>query len=240
MNGTEKISRGLGALAAPVLLAASLFVGGAAFAGDVVPAYDYATTEYNLGTTSKRWDRVRARYVELTGTAPAVHVGSTTLTRISLHWSSDSNRGLYDYTNAWVIATNGTNTFLMKGNVGIGTTSPSYKLHVSGQIFCTGGFTFNSDERKKNIIDHDVKLSVDDIANAPLIHYTLKDDPLRRVCIGSIAQYWQKVLPETVSTDKEGYLSMSYDVQAHTAVVVLARKVQQLEKMINELQTRMA
>jgi hypothetical protein len=129
---------------------------------------------------------------------------------------------------------------MLKGNVGIGTTSPSYKLHVSGQIFCTGGFTFNSDERKKNIIDHDVKLSVDDIANAPLIHYTLKDDPLRRVCIGSIAQYWQKVLPETVSTDKEGYLSMSYDVQAHAAVVVLARKVQQLEKIINELQSRKA
>jgi thymidylate synthase len=85
-----------------------------------------------------------------------------------------------------------------------------------------------------------VKLSVADIANAPLIHYTLKDDPLRRVRIGSIAQYWEKVLPESVSTDKEGTLSMSYDLQAHAAVVVLARKVQQLEKIINELQSRKA
>jgi hypothetical protein len=214
--------------------------GGAAFAGDVVPADDYAITEYNLGTISKRWDRVRARYVELTGTAPAVHVGSTTLTRISLHWSSDSNRGLYDYTGYWVIGTNGTNTFLMKGNVGIGTTSPSYKLHVSGQIYCTGGFTFLSDSRKKNIIDHDVQLSVDDIANAPLIHYTLKDDPEKRVRVGSIAQYWKKVLPESVNHAEDGTLSMNYDLQAHASVIVLARKVRELEQIIYNLQSRIA
>ena len=214
--------------------------GGAGFSGNVLPNADYATTAYNLGSSDYRWSRVYANFVELYGTAPACHVGTSSSARISLHWSSDSNRGLYDSSGAWLIGTNGTNTFMSKGNVGIGTTSPSYKLHVSGQIYCTGGFTFLSDERKKNIIDHNVKLSVADIANAPLIHYTLKDDPLRRVRIGSIAQYWQKVLPESVSTDKEGTLSMSYDLQAHAAVVVLARRVQELEKKIHQLQTRMA
>jgi hypothetical protein len=218
-----------------------LHVGGAArFAGNVFPTDDYTTTEYTLGLSEKRWSRVYAHYCELYGTAAACHVGTSSSARISLHWASGGNRGLYDSSDAWVIGTDGTNTFLMRGNIGLGTTSPSYKLHVSGQIYSTGGFTFLSDERKKNIIDHDVKLSVADIANAPLIHYTLKDDPLRRVRIGSIAQYWEKVLPESVSTDKEGTLSMSYDLQAHTAVVVLARRVQELEKMINELQTRMA
>jgi hypothetical protein len=218
-----------------------LHVGGAArFAGNVFPTDDYATTEYTLGLSEKRWSRVYAHYCELYGTAAACHVGTSSSARISLHWASDSKRGLYDSSDAWLIGTDGTNSFLMRGNVGLGTTSPSYKLHVSGQIYSTGGFTFLSDERKKNIIDRDVKLSVADIANAPLIHYTLKDDPLRRVRIGSIAQYWQKVLPESVSTDKEGTLSMSYDLQAHTAVVVLARRVQELEKMIYEQQTRMA
>jgi len=219
----------------------TLHVGGAGrFAGNVFPTVDYTTTEYNLGLSDKRWNRVYARFCELYGTAPACHVGTSSSARISLHWASGNNRGLYDSSDAWLIGTDGTNTFLMRGNIGLGTTSPSYKLHVSGQIYCTGGFTFLSDERKKNIIDHDVKLSVADIANAPLIHYTLKDDPLRRVRIGSIAQYWQKVLPESVSTDKEGTLSMGYDLQAHTAVVVLARRVQELEKMIYQLQTRMA
>ena len=218
-----------------------LHVGGAGrFAGNVFPAVDYATTEYTLGLSDKRWKRVYAHFCELYGTAAACHVGTSSSARISLHWASGNNRGLYDSSDAWLIGTDGTNTFLMRGNVGLGTTSPSYKLHVSGQIYSTGGFTFLSDERKKNIIDHDVQLTVADIANAPLIHYTLKDDPLRRVRIGSIAQYWEKVLPESVSTDKEGTLSMSYDLQAHTAVVVLARRVQELEKMIYELQTRMA
>jgi hypothetical protein len=209
--------------------------GGAAFAGDVVPADDYATTEYNLGTTSKRWDRVRAQYVELTGTAPAVHVGSTTLTRISLHWSSDSNRGLYDYTNAWVIATNGTNTFLMKGNVGIGTTSPSYKLHVNGDVYATGGVTCLSDIRKKDVIERQVKLSIDDIANAPLIYYSLKGESAHKVRLGSVAQYWANILPETVNKGADGVLSMQYDVQALTSVIALAREVKRLKEEVERL-----
>lgn len=216
-----------------------LHVGGAGrFAGNVFPAVDYATTEYTLGLSDKRWSTVYANYVKLSGTAPAIHCENTN-GKVALLAATD--RGVYDITgDKWLIGCNANNTFMLKGNVGIGTTSPSYKLHVSGQIYCTGGFTFLSDVRKKKIIDYNVKLSVADIANAPLIHYTLKDDPLRRVRIGSIAQYWQKVLPESVSTDKEGTLSMSYDLQAHTAVVVLARRVQELEKMIYHLQTRMA
>ena len=199
-----------------------------------------ASKTYDLGSSTYPWGTLYAAGCNIYDTSPSVHVGTSSSARISLHWSSDSNRGLYDYTGYWVVATNGTNTFMMKGNVGIGTTSPSYKLHVSGQIYCTGGFTFLSDSRKKNIIDHNVQLSVDDIANAPLIHYTLKDDPEKRVRVGSIAQYWKRVLPESVNHAEDGTLSMNYDLQAHASVIVLARKVRELERIIYNLQSRIA
>ena len=215
--------------------------GGAAFAGDVVPADDYATTEYNLGTTSKRWDRVRARYVELTGTAPACHVGSTTLTRISLHWSSDSNRGLYDYTGYWVIGTNGTNTFLMKGNVGIGTTSPgTEKLMVNGSIYTTVGLYSEgyldtlSDKRFKDVVDYNAAPSIDDIANAPAIHFKWNDRDDESVHVGSISQYWQKVMPEATHM-RNGKLGMSYDVIAMMNTIALAREVRELKAEIAKL-----
>ena len=120
-------------------------------------------------------------------------------------------------------------------NVGIGTDSPSYKLHVAGKIYCTGGFAFLSDKRMKNVIDRQVQLTVDQIADAPLIYYTLKGDKDKRVQLGSVAQYWETVLPETVQTDKAGTLSMQYDVQAHVAVVVLARKVRALLEEVEKI-----
>lgn len=209
--------------------------GGAGFSGDVLPNADYATTAYNLGSSSYRWSRLYANFVELYGTAPSCHVGTSSSARISLHWSSDNNRGLYDSSGAWAIGTNGTNTFMMRGNVGIGTTSPSYKLHVNGDVYATGGVTCLSDIRKKDVIEREVKLSIDDIANAPLIYYSLKGESAHKVRLGSVAQYWANILPETVNKGADGVLSMQYDVQALTSVIALAREVKRLEEEVERL-----
>ena len=123
-------------------------------------------------------------------------------------------------------------------NVGIGLTSPSYKLHVVGKIYCTGGFAFLSDIRKKNVVGFCDGFSVKDIADAPLIQYTLKgdlDDGRRH--IGSVAQYWQKVLPDTVN-EADDTLSMDQESILMASVITLARKVMSLENQIIQLKVK--
>lgn len=120
------------------------------------------------------------------------------------------------------------------GNFGIGTASPSYKLHVAGAIYCTGGFTFLSDIRKKDVKTYKWSPTLDMIADAPIIRYTMKDDETHRMRVGSVAQYWQKVIPETV-TETDDTLSMDGATIALTSVIALAREVKKQKAKIDRL-----
>ena len=131
-------------------------------------------------------------------------------------------------------------TVTYANNVGIGTTSPSYKLHVSGDIYATGGVTAlvatSSDIRKKNVVSYDLPLTLNQIADAPTIKFTWKDKPNLGEQVGSIAQYWQKVLPQAIRTEKDDTLSLQYGVAALVATITTARKVVDHEKRICELE----
>ena len=124
------------------------------------------------------------------------------------------------------------------GNVGIGISTPSYKLHVSGSIYATGAITALSDIKQKNVEQYDAHLGFEEVANAPVIKFTWKDPKAedKGLQVGSIAQYWEKVLPEAVKKDREGTLSMSYGVVALVAAVSTAKKVQEHERLIADFE----
>lgn len=124
------------------------------------------------------------------------------------------------------------------GNVGVGTTSPSYRLHVSGDIYATGAVTCLSDIREKVVLKN-TDLTVEQIAGMPSVVYRWKDELKdNSEHVGSIAQTWQNVLPQVVvmSKDKEGTLSLQYGVAALVSAITTARKVVDHERRINELE----
>ena len=122
------------------------------------------------------------------------------------------------------------------GRLGIGTSSPRAALDISGGLVTTGDQTISSDIRMKKVIDFDLPINVDEIADAPVIHFTLKNDKKQSRRIGSVAQYWKKFMPEAVPTGDDGMLSMGYGSIALVSAVALAREVVTLKQEVSKLQ----
>jgi hypothetical protein len=133
-------------------------------------------------------------------------------------------------------------TILNSGNVGIGTTSPSYKLHVEGN---TSGISIYASHDIAAFSDITVKKEVKRIENAiekvkELNGYTYvrTDDETGTRRAGVIAQEVQKVLPEVVSANPDGTLNVAYSNMI--ALLIEGMKEQQatiekLQSEINEL-----
>ena len=124
-------------------------------------------------------------------------------------------------------------------------------LTHKGNFLATGGITcYSSDQRAKTVIEQ-ISLSLKQIANAPTIRFKwnnwkIKDDG--KTHIGGIAQYMQKLLPETV-LEADGMLNLDYSttgyifavqtakhlVKTDTEVERLKKRVRKLEKQLKQL-----
>ena len=118
-------------------------------------------------------------------------------------------------------------------NIGIGTTSPSFKLHVIGRLK-TDGINETSDVRlKKNIVP--LTDALKKVLELQGVTYEWKKEGMEKgTQLGLIAQEVEKVIPEVVSTDKEGFKSIQYSV----LVAVLIEAVKEQQQTIKNQQTK--
>lgn len=125
------------------------------------------------------------------------------------------------------------------GQVGIGTASPKYTLHVEGVVYAKYGFREKSDIRKKKVLtSHTV--SLDDMAYADLFDYTLIDDEKEIVRVGTNAHYWLDKLPQVVTKDNDEYLSLNYGVLGTVCALSVSKYVKQLEDRVTLLENKIA
>ena len=117
------------------------------------------------------------------------------------------------------------------GSIGINVNETTdlpltYKLTVSGSVGAIGSFNQISDERLKSDIQP-INGALDKVSELRGVTFDMggKRD------IGVIAQEIQKVLPEVVTEDNKGYLSVSYG----NIVGVLIEAVKELKAEVEEL-----
>ena len=122
------------------------------------------------------------------------------------------------------------------GNVGIGTSTPTQKLEVNGAV-CASGFIACSDIRYKTNL-----LPVSNVLSSLLalnpIYYNWRKDfkgYTNQRQIGFSAQEVEKLYPEMVQTDANGYKAIDYG----RLTPVLVEAVKEQQKEINELKARM-
>ena len=145
----------------------------------------------------------------------------------------NGNVGIGDQNPAYKLEVAG--TCRISSKLMVATTDSSYALNVGGTIYATGAITERSDIRCKDVETYQWAPSLSMIANAPIIRYSMKDDETQRMRVGSVAQYWQKVMPEAVCEAADGTLSMNYGEISLVNVIALAREVRQLKAEIEQL-----
>jgi hypothetical protein len=123
-------------------------------------------------------------------------------------------------------------TWLKNGNVGIGTTAPVAKLHVNGSVLAACGTLSCSDIRYKRNIKK-IENAMEGINQINAVYYDWKSEEFAEMGftddrqIGIIAQEVEKVYPELVHTNEEGFKTVYYEKL--TPILLAGVKEQQMQ-----------
>jgi len=121
-----------------------------------------------------------------------------------------------------------------RGNIGIGLLNPSYKLHVNGAIR-TLAINETSDVRMKKDISN-LSNSLGKVMKMRGVSYNWRTDEFPETDFenglqyGMIAQELEKIIPELVETDSEGWKSIEY---SHL-VPLLIEAIKEQQAIINQ------
>jgi hypothetical protein len=136
------------------------------------------------------------------------------------------------YGNLRVKASNG-EFYFYNGTTGDGQSTVCVN---AGWFYSYGQVTALSDERKKNVVG-EIELTIEQIAQARAVEFYWKDKCDKDLHVGSIAQDWQKILPQAVF-EKDGELSMDYSVIALMCGITIARKVANIEERLIRIEEK--
>jgi hypothetical protein len=130
------------------------------------------------------------------------------------------------------------------GNVGIGTTTPSFPLEVTGDAYITGDLTVASDRNlKKDIQPIDGALATIGNLNPVSYYYKTDEYPSMKLSekkkMGLIAQELEQVLPNLVSeagtvAHSNGEMVSMKSVNYLELVPVLIKAIQELEDKVDQ------
>lgn len=132
------------------------------------------------------------------------------------------------------LATSKSKILIQAGNTGITINE------ATNSITSTSNITTASDINIKDIISEDTCFTVDNIADAPFFDYTYKNDESKNVQIGTSAQYWQTVCPNSVKANEDGILGLNYQGVALGSAICLAKKIKEQQSEIDELKSQIA
>lgn len=130
----------------------------------------------------------------------------------------------------------GTNPFMVfrNGSLGIGNSNPGYTLTVNGTAWCSSGSWTGSDLRWKKDIRELTDILPSVLELTP-VSYQLRTDEFPELGftegrhIGLIAQEVEKVFPQIVNTDNNGFKGIAYDKLSALLVQALKEQQQQIE-----------
>ena len=154
------------------------------------------------------------------------------------HWSLTSRASadkyffaLYNYnTTNYAIAVN-----RATDNVGIGTTSPSARLDVNGNLVVRGEVSWDSARELKHIVGgRPTFLSLAELGQIKPYRYTWKDGRDSLIHAGGIADEVMEVLPEVIRKGK--HLGMDYGTAGFTVATSLTPYVSDHERRIADLE----